>query len=149
MVDNNKIRLVKDRKKLRRLRKIPFYETFSRFDEDGRIGYLNSTFESYYGTAKEGKDIREWSRDKEGMKRFLTILYECVGLEGIIYMMNTLEGFGTYSCHRGYTIEDIINETEKILNDKIYIKEVKVRERPDFFSNYKKMFRKMRLKRKI
>ena len=107
--------IIKDGVELGKTTLLPYSETFSRFDEEGKIRFLSDAFGRYYN--KE-----DWSQRTKEENEFCECLERALGTSGIWATLTTVEGSRTYSWRRGFNIIDVARETDKILNDEGYCK---------------------------
>lgn len=101
--------IIKDGVELGKLTLLPYFETFSRFDDSGKIGFLRCVFRRYANPEDRPNMTEKENKFCEGLKKAL-------GVSGIMAVLSTVEGSRTYSWQRGFSIIDITRETDKILN---------------------------------
>jgi len=125
--------IVRSNDELEKLRQLPLYETFSRSDHNGKIGLIRRPFSSYYNR----EDFSDYT---EGEKEFAETLKKALGLSGMWAILATLEGSRTVSKNRDQTIHDVVEETEKILNDEEYRKlvDTELKRNPEMYEIIKK-----------
>ncbi len=115
-----------------KLREIDNLEYTKFFNEDGRedkatwIGMIREYYMALHeGRVKEAKINLEEMVDYQGRKTFCKLLYEAVGIEGLIAMWDTVSSGRTYSGRKYKTIYDIVKETNRIINDPDYRRKVR------------------------
>jgi len=110
--------IVRDRGELEKLEGSSFFKIFSTYDHNGKIGYLGNVFGAYF----RGEEPPHYP---DGGDEFTEGLHKALGLSGIWAILSTVEGSGTQSCKRYYTIVDVVEETDMILNNEEYRKSVR------------------------
>jgi hypothetical protein len=109
--------IIKDNEKFEKLKQTNFYETFTSFDEKGKINFLGLIFRYYYDKDYENFNADEYFGQSSD---FCKYLYEAVGLENVWAMLRTVETGGSYSRDKYSSLEDVIKETEQAMNNPGY-----------------------------
>jgi hypothetical protein len=105
------ISIIKDSDELDKLTLLPYFDTFSRFDDGGKIGFLSCVYrklvnrENFLDLANNEKEFAEG-------------LAKALKTSGVMATLSVVEGSGTYSWQRGCNLIDVVREAEKILNGK-------------------------------
>lgn len=101
-------RYIKDDAAFKEIRKLDYYKSFSRFDEDGRLKIITFVYDvNIHGKKKEiGK-----FKDRE---KFVELLPKALSEEGLLALMGICEQAGMRTWNRGWTLKDMLNEAEKI-----------------------------------
>jgi hypothetical protein len=101
-------RYIKDKDALEEIRKLDYYKSFSRFDEDGRLKII--TFVYDVNITGKKKEIGKF-KDRE---KFVELLPKAINEEGLLALMGICEQAGMRTWDRGWTLKDMLNEAEKI-----------------------------------
>ncbi|MBN1923705.1 MAG: hypothetical protein JW791_03005 [Nanoarchaeota archaeon] len=103
------VSIILDSSKLELLKKEDVFNIFTNAEHNGKIRILDAVFNKYFNNNECG-DYEPFAR----------LLYEVVGVKGLWMMLTTVEGDLTQSWRRGCSVNDVILESEKILNDEEY-----------------------------